>query len=116
MASVDPQLAVQWAEVIADPVVRGSEMEGAIKAWFGVDPFQSECVAGSSGYQTKSKPGFYRHKVKSNHYITLLRFRWLICGKIALNRRDQRSFRRIVLLLIFLNDLTTLGKSLEQFK
>lgn len=37
-------------------------------------------------------------------------------GKIALNRLDQRNFRRIVLLFIFLIGLTTLGKALKQLQ
>jgi uncharacterized membrane protein YfcA len=44
------------------------------------------------------------------------RFAGSYLGKIALNRLDQRNFRRIVLLFIFLIGLTTLGKALEQLR
>jgi uncharacterized membrane protein YfcA len=48
--------------------------------------------------------------------LLLVAFAGSYAGKIALNRLDQRSFRRIVLLLIFLIGLTTFGKAIEQLK
>src|SRR4030095_7370533 len=46
--------------------------------------------------------------------LFLVAFAGSYLGKIALNRLDQKNFRRIALVLIFLIGLTTLGKFLEQ--
>jgi uncharacterized membrane protein YfcA len=46
--------------------------------------------------------------------LLLVAFVGSYLGKIALNRLDQKNFRRIVLVLIFLIGLTTLGKAVEQ--
>jgi uncharacterized membrane protein YfcA len=48
--------------------------------------------------------------------LLLVAFAGSYLGKVALNRLEQRNFRRIVLLLIFLIGLTTLGKALEQLR
>jgi uncharacterized membrane protein YfcA len=46
--------------------------------------------------------------------LLLVAFVGSYIGKIALNKVDQKNFRRIVLVLVFLIGLTTLGKFVQQ--
>jgi uncharacterized membrane protein YfcA len=46
--------------------------------------------------------------------LLLVAFIGSYVGKIALNKLNQKNFRRIVLVLVFLIGLTTLGKFVEQ--
>jgi uncharacterized membrane protein YfcA len=46
--------------------------------------------------------------------LLLVAFIGSYIGKSALNKLDQKNFRRIVLVLVFLIGLTTLGKFVEQ--
>ena len=46
--------------------------------------------------------------------LLLVAFIGSYVGKLALSKLDQRNFRRIVLVLVFLIGLTTLAKFVEQ--
>jgi len=46
--------------------------------------------------------------------LLLVSFVGSYLGKIALSKLEQKNFRRIVLVLVFLIGLTTIGKFVEQ--
>jgi len=46
----------------------------------------------------------------------LLAFVGFCAGKIVLRKLEEKNFRRIVLVLVFLIGLTTLGKFVEQIR
>ena len=46
----------------------------------------------------------------------LLAFVGFYAGKIVLRKLEEKNFRRIVLVLVFLIGLTTLGKFVEQIR
>jgi len=46
--------------------------------------------------------------------LLLVAFVGSYAGKIALSKLEEKNFRRIVLVLVFLIGLTTLGKFVEQ--
>jgi len=48
--------------------------------------------------------------------LLLVSFVGSYLGKIALSKLEQKNFRRIVLVLVFLIGLTTLGKFVEQIR
>jgi hypothetical protein len=58
IASVDPQLALQWAATIAEPGARRSEIEAAIGSWFEVDPAKASAWLANSGLPDEIKVRF----------------------------------------------------------